>query len=63
MIISYIFEIGVEVDNMKKNQRVVLGVLFGGLILLFSKPKSVRKIKTKWNDKRNGLGKANDQVY
>lgn len=52
-IISYIFEIGVEVDNMKKNQRVVLGVLLCGTILLFAKPKSVRKMKTKWNEKRN----------
>lgn len=60
-IISYIFEIGMKVDNMKKNQRVVLGVLLCGTILLFAKPKSVRKMK--WNEKRNGLGKANDQVY
>lgn len=54
---------GVEVDNMKKNRRVVLGVLFFGLILLFVKPKSVRKMKTKWNEKRHSLGKVNDQVY
>ena len=62
-IISYIFEIGVKVDNMKKNQRVVLGVLLFGLILLFANQKSVRKMKTKWNEKRHSLGRVKDHVY